>query len=465
MSDETPVSLRKKIKSQNSKNACQCLIHNSNLSNHVELKQITNEQLVTIQLAKTESLKINTASIRGIGICQIIPDIKRAEHLCHRNCYKIFTNKQKYLKKAPKRKSESAEQHFRPVKQRCTTTTTTTTQEGPIWSTECIFCQRQQKQFRGKKERLEKCETDDAKQSIQEAAYRRSDPYILGLTKNFCLISKEAHYHISCRRDYLRQDGRNPSRHQDTETDDKLRLNAHNDCFEYICEYVSTSLIDNFNVERMSMLREKYLNHMQTHYPKYHNTDYKTYKLKDKLISTFGQKLKFWPLNSGSELVYSSELASGQAVGVAFETLASQKRKVQDTAILLRSLVRDAFKNKKDVAWPPSPDYLNEPVSDIPEMLITFLNSLLRQKSVQLSDKCERLVDSIAQDICYAVSNGRWMLPKLISLGVSLRHITGSAQTITMMNRSGHCVSNDILLEQMTFFLNLKLHGVIKSQN
>ena len=49
----------------------------------------------------------------------------------------------------------------------------------------------------------------------------------------------------------------------------------------------------------------------------------------------------------------------------------------------------------------------------------------------------------IAQDIVYSASHGRVKTPKHVALGMSVRHITGSKQVITLLNRMGHCSSYD----------------------
>ena len=45
-------------------------------------------------------------------------------------------------------------------------------------------------------------------------------------------------------------------------------------------------------------------------------------------------------------------------------------------------------------------------------VLIMFLETMFCWNASKKSDKCEQLVNSIFQDICYAVANGKWMLPK-----------------------------------------------------
>ena len=55
----------------------------------------------------------------------------------------------------------------------------------------------------------------------------------------------------------------------------------------------------------------------------------------------------------------------------------------------------------------------------------------------------DRKVLSIAQDIIHCASNARVKTPKHISLAMSVHHLTGSKQIITILNRMGHCTSYD----------------------
>ena len=55
----------------------------------------------------------------------------------------------------------------------------------------------------------------------------------------------------------------------------------------------------------------------------------------------------------------------------------------------------------------------------------------------------ERHILMIAQDIIHSASHGRQKMPKQIGLGMTLRHLKGSKQITTLLNRIGHCSSYD----------------------
>lgn len=62
---------------------------------------------------------------------------------------------------------------------------------------------------------------------------------------------------------------------------------------------------------------------------------------------------------------------------------------------------------------------------------------------------CLKVV-SLFQDICRAVTNGEWKLPKHILLSTTVRHLYRSRMLTTILNKLGHCESYDFSLELET---------------
>ena len=100
------------------------------------------------------------------------------------------------------------------------------------------------------------------------------------------------------------------------------------------------------------------------------------------------------------------------------------------------------------LSWPPSAKYLNDLNFSLPEKLDQFLTSLLTGKKIQVTTpKVPRLVNSIWQDICRAVTHGSWKLPKHIILCMALRHWFRSAEITTLLNRLGHSETYSFSME------------------
>ena len=86
---------------------------------------------------------------------------------------------------------------------------------------------------------------------------------------------------------------------------------AYEDAFSHVCGYIEDQIIGAFQVERMTMLRERFCSYMQEKHRDYYNPDYTTQKLKRRIANQCGTKIKFWTPNFKSELVYSANLPTG----------------------------------------------------------------------------------------------------------------------------------------------------------
>ena len=157
------------------------------------------------------------------------------------------------------------------------------------------------------KDRAESVSQEDSHPDINIA--RR----ILSL-KDIDLVAQEAMYHPACHsafipppKRYSSFSGPSSSSRADNE---RARTSAHESTTKFLCDYVNASIIRDNHVERISMLKEKYLQYMYENHPQHCNSDYKTYKLKNNLIKHFGTAISFWRPNHRAELVYASNVHS-----------------------------------------------------------------------------------------------------------------------------------------------------------
>ena len=134
---------------------------------------------------------------------------------------------------------------------------------------ECIFCGKLRRYGKRCFETLSKCETESAELTIKECAAAKQDHQLQGKTDGVDMRAKEARYHESCRRDYVRRTDH--THHQQSHEDNTSSVGdikvAYNNAFEVLCEYVVKHVIDGGKVVHMSMLHDMYQNHMQTNYP------------------------------------------------------------------------------------------------------------------------------------------------------------------------------------------------------
>ena len=315
----------------------------------------------------------------------------------------------------------------------------------------CLFCNKETIAVKRVKYSLVTCRTEIAEASIKSAALEKGDEEILRKVRDQDLIAREARYHNCCRREYTRSRTRHTT-HKDSES--AQSLSAHNDALQYIFNYIQEHILVEGKVERLSMLRERYLKFLLEKHPRFYNESYKTYKLKDKLCKHFGNKLSFWQPRKKAELVYAADI-EGEAVEAAFELAASDERRLIETAMIIRRVIKESRLESEPMPWPPSAAWLLSGERRPPDILLTFLIYIIIGKPVKhASGRSQRYGLSFAEDLCYAVTNGDWVMPKHLTLPMTVRHLTGSAEVITILNRYGHGQSYTRTLELETAMCN-----------
>ena len=397
-------------------------------------------------------LKCTNQDHRLESISNNIPcDFNSEIHGSHTRCYRLYTNVSKLRKREsqPDQDFEALSSPSTSKRRRSATDPSSSTILFP--SNQCLFCDKDTITVKRVKQSLVKCVNKCAEESIRSAAIATNDEVLLGKISQQDLVAKEAHYHNHCRRNYTR----NQSRHVPHEGSESSKTQqAHGDAFEYLCTYIEEQIMVGQNVERMTMLRERYLAYLLEHYPAEYNENYKTYKLKEKLIKHFAGKLCFWQPSYKSELVYAAD-TQGQAVEMAFELAASEEKRLQESAMILRRQVINSQRQSEAMPWPPSSSWLLSGQRKPPDIVKNFFACAITSKSTkEISNKNDRLSTSLAEDLCYAVTNGEWTMPKHILLPMTIRHLTGSAEVITIINRFGHGQSYTKTLELETALCN-----------
>ncbi len=149
------------------------------------------------------------------------------------------------------------------------------------------------------------------------------------------------------------------------------------------------------------------------------------------LVETGGAILPFY-------LVFNSGIMRASAISKAYQIVS--KDSVREVALSLRGNIMDAYDNSVELqsAWPPDPSELIVHEGVIPPLLQWFLSLVLGNTERSSTTRAERILLSIGQDICRAVTNGEWKLPKHILLNVSTNvnaifdPITGSLLSLSL---------------------------------
>jgi len=325
-----------------------------------------------------------------------------------------------------------------------------------LFPPECIYCNKIEIKTAGKTERPIYFTLNSAWQPIKSQAETLGKTSFARKVMGIDLCSVEAKHHASCHRRF-KNEHHNFIRTQErakasiTDTEQVHITAAHNEAFGSALKVVQENIIQENKVLPLSSLRLIYIDKLdECGYP---NDGYRSEHLMKRLKNhpDISSQIVFSKVDPGDRgcmsfyLVYNARITVADAVACAYNLASVDKMK--DIAVLLRGVIRRAFGKTQALPWPPTPDELDISSADLPQELVTFLTFVIAGKPEVSSDKTQRLVLSIGQDLCRSVTEGEWKLPKHILLCMTIRHLYRSKQLVTILNRLGHCESYDYGLE------------------
>ena len=225
--------------------------------------------------------------------------------------------------------------------------------------------------------------------------------------------------------------------------------------FEEVKKYIKKQVILDLNVITLTLLRNQYISHLaEEGFP---NPSYRSENLMMKLKKDeeVHDKICFskveWKGCVSFWLVFNACMSTESAVAASY--LAASEDNIKDTALHLKEVIENAFKNSKEMSWPPSVENISTLASEkLPEELERFLSIVFSGKEPDkvVCKRTKRFVFSIGQDLCRAATQGKWKLAKHILLCTTIRHLYRSKQLTTILNRLCHCESYSFGLELET---------------
>ena len=282
--------LQRKHQSGGSKRVC--IIHFAKNKSETKVRPLTEYSFSKIKEIASLRQSSNNEESRLDNICQNLPEeFDILVHGNHRKCYQNFTN----VSRLKKTVSNVSENEASPYKRRKRSSGITNAASTLFPSDKCLFCNKLSKKVKGKKQFLVKCVTDTTQNSIKLAAKQKKDEKMMGIVNGIDLVAREAHYHNYCLRIYTRSEVR---RSLSGDSEAFIMLEAHKNAFDYLCSYIEEHIILHLKVERMTMLRERYLLYLLENHSDYCNENYKRGKLKEKLRKHFGNRIQFWKPSS-----------------------------------------------------------------------------------------------------------------------------------------------------------------------
>ena len=302
---------------------------------------------------------------------------------------------------------------------------------------ECLFCGQKRKRKLQKNEPLSQCLTTDGSKAILLAAKKKCDTRIIGLGED--LIAKEAKYHNTCRRDYVRLDV--------TDEEQTSNRKMHVEAFKNLSMFLENEVIKNKTPMLASVIFNLYKEEFLALGGTQDDIDrYTTQSLISKIKERFLEILVDKRTNKSGNLVFHSSLTSAEA----FALLTDSNEKIEEircAAMALRTEILAIPQSK--TPSPTSVHTLKENSPSIPDLTLVFFRTLIGGLQSEIGvnnsnrDVMERKALAGASDAVFNCTRGRVRPWKHQALGLGLGTLTGSKTVLTTLNRFGHCISYD----------------------
>lgn len=276
----------------------------------------------------------------------------------------------------------------------------------------------------------------DGCKSIVRAAKKKHDTRILGLGED--LIAKEAKYHNSCRRNYVRQD-------EDEEAPTSNRK-KHNEAFQTLLNFLDGELIKKkkpmLATAIFSLYKEEFLALGGTHDD---INKYSVQSLMTKVKDHFEDIVIDKQANKSGNVVFSSSMTSAEAFALLNDSNDAAE-KIKSAAMALRREILAMPSSK--IPTPTSVHTLKDNAPNIPPLTLLFFRTVIggmqsEPRSAHSEDVIERKAVASASDAVFNCTRGTVCPWKHQSLGLGLGTLTGSKSLLTILNRFGHCISYD----------------------
>ena len=362
-----------------------------------------------------------------------LPSVFQRHHGYHKECYKNFTA-------VPKSSTENT-----------TPSRTSKPSRGagasPVLKPVCIFCNQARKKNKGSWEVLSSSEKDEAEINIRKAAADLEDDTLLDKIgrynfrdgPDFCAM--EVKYHVkACKVKYINQwQTLKRNKVQEGNTDHTARINALESTRHYVQKEVIECKRPVFVTDVLDMYKLCFVSA---------GGDKNNIPLSSVQVMTANLK-KMFDSNSltiesestKKAIVFSPEMTSADARAKMNAGNDNKDSVMWDCAMKLRGEILQL--QTRPLEEPLTVEKIMQGEVDIPNSLRSFLCTLYTGDASNPSNRKMRLVDSTAADMIYSCSGGKLLPGKHLSLAIGLKSMTGSRKVTSLMNRFGHCASNE----------------------
>lgn len=395
-----------------------CIIHFEELNedNFTFLENVKEreDKIEHIREIAKKRLKEPIGSTRRFqNVCDQIPTIILESHGYHRDCYRKFSSHLERLIGEGETKSDTEKQPS---------------------GIECIFCGSAEKVHvsEGNARILQATTMFEQKgvATLITAAETKEDAAFLDKIRSVDLVAVGARYHPKCRKEYTRKAEAWRSSNSEQQAYQTELLEAHYAAFAEVCEHIKKEIVEGLRILKLGYFHEIYVLFLEN--TPFANPRYRAQKLKSKLMkSDYASKISFLNIPGKYDVVYSKMMTIEQAILLSHDLASSLN--VTHFANEIKQDIQTDFYKRPNMIWPPTVDVLQDDLNKMPTKLNQFLNELFSSCRTK-----ETYTFSIGQDICRAVTNGKWKLPKHILLCSTIRHFFRSKELITLLNKLGH---------------------------
>ena len=315
----------------------------------------------------------------------------------------------------------------------------------PKYPNVCQLCGKKRKQHNGKRYKPYKILTQNTATAIKNAAKDKKQKLYREIA-HLDIVAREFHVHNPCFNDLTldyyqgnAQSSKGASQQREHQNQEETSSYSKSN-YEGVKQYVVDSIIKDKKPASMKLLHEIYAIGIGS--SSYRN------KLKARLKNDFGDQICFLSQENKTlcEVVISNEYFTADTV------LHSEEQTVKHAAKILRRSVFEKFESFSMEEWPPDPNRFNSVDLQPPQIVQTFVRSLLQPASSNRTPNIERIVDCLSQDIVYDVLNRRVPLKKHFLLGLGLHSLTGSRELIEILSKFGSCVSYNYVCDVETAY-------------
>ena len=430
-----PKSLKRKSNSiggevQSKRIEC-CILHVNDIEhgNFTPLSNvrgtITQKLLQLHEIRKKRLSQPQDSPFRIEEVCNLIPaDVEEIDLQTigyHRGCYQNFT-------KNLDRLTSSQSVDIAPISRSPRKMRSLSDQR--LFPETCIFCEKLERQSKGKTERCVKFAVFKERGAVVEPTWKQIESRALELGESRLhrlvqgqdLFAREAQYHRSCRKtfnlryiNYLR-DTERAKKCPTPLTEQDIEVTAHRKAFNVVLDFIQDTVICKGEVVLLVSLRDLYVQELERN--GFSSQEYRSETLKSRLEKhEICELIDFAKVNLSDRgcitynLVYSASISVAEAVAYAYKS--GSMDKIKDVALLLRNLIQQAFKQSKPLSWPPTADDLEVNSADelLPADLVRFLNYIISgEPETEKCKKTRRITLSIGQVINDSMINETLLL-------------------------------------------------------